>query len=294
MKTNRLLTYSLGVMTLLFSISAIAQKKKLPVVNPYAEDARNLVIDGNDYASNDAFSKAESSYRQAIGLDPASVPAKYNAGNNYYTKEKYEESIVSHLKAAQVATTKQEKHKAFHNLGNAHYQKEDWGAAVEAYKNALRNDPTDDETRYNLMLAKKEEEQNGGGGGGGGDDDNQEEDNNQDQDKNEEDKDGEGDKKEGEDGEKQETDDEGEEKEEDGEKKEDENGDPEDKDKEQPGGEGENEQEQPQQQQPQQGQLSPQQIKNLLEAMRNEEQKTQEKINARKQKGAKVKTEKDW
>lgn len=293
MKTKRLITYSISVMALLFSIVAVAQNKKPPVENPYAEDARNLVIDGNEFASEDAFAKAESSYRQAIGLDPASVPAKYNAGNNYYTNEKYDESIVSHLKSAQVATTKKEKHKAFHNLGNAHYQKEDWGAAVEAYKNALRNDPTDDETRYNLALAKKEEEKNGGGGGGG-DDDQKEDDQNQDKDKNEENKDGEGDKKEGEDGEEQETDDEGEEKEEEGEKKEDEDGKEQEKEKEQPGGEGEDKKEQPQQPQPQQGQLSPQQIKNLLEAMRNEEQKTQEKINARKQKGAKVKTEKDW
>ena len=42
------------------------------------------------------------------------------------------------------------------------------------------------------------------------------------------------------------------------------------------------------------GQLSPQQIKNLLEAMNNQEQKVQEKMNAEKQKGVKVKTEKDW
>ena len=293
MKTKRIITHTLGIMLLLFSISAVAQSKKSPVTNPYTEEARNLVIDGNEYASQNAFAKAESSYRQAIGLDPDSVPAKYNAGNNYYNKEKYDESIVSHLKAAQVATTKKEKHKAFHNLGNAHYQKEDFSAAVEAYKNALRNDPTDNETRYNLALAKKEEEQNGGGGGGG-DDEDQEEDKNQDKEKNEKNKDGEGDKKEGDEGDEKETDDEGEEKDKEGEKKEDDNGNPDDKEKEQSGGEGEDEKKQPQQQQPQQGQLSPQQVKNLLEAMRNEEQKTQEKINARKQKGVKVKTEKDW
>lgn len=293
MKTKTIYTYALSLVAILFSVSGLAQKKKVPE-NPFSEEARNLVIDGNDFASEDAFTKAESSYRQAIGLDPSSVPAKYNSGNNYYTHEKYDESIVSHLKSAQVATTKQEKHKAFHNLGNAYYQKEDYTAAVEAYKNALRNNPTDDETRYNLALAKKEEEQNGGGGGGGGDDDQEEEDQNEDQGKNEENKDGEGDKKEGEDGEKQETDDEGEEEENEGERKEDENGEEQEKEKEQPGDKGEEQEKKPQQQQPQQGQLSPQQVKNLLEAMRNEEQKTQEKINARKQKGAKVKTEKDW
>ena len=47
-------------------------------------------------------------------------------------------------------------------------------------------------------------------------------------------------------------------------------------------------------QQPQQGKLSPQQVKNLLEAMNNEEKKVQDKINAKKAKGVKIKTEKDW
>ena len=48
------------------------------------------------------------------------------------------------------------------------------------------------------------------------------------------------------------------------------------------------------QQQPVPGKLSPQQIKSLLEAMNNEEKKIQDKINAKKQKGAKVKSNKDW
>ena len=84
MKTKKPITYIVGVVALLFSITVVAQKKKAPE-NPYAEEARNLVIEGNGYASENAFAKAESSYRQAIGLDPSSVSAKYNAGNNYYT-----------------------------------------------------------------------------------------------------------------------------------------------------------------------------------------------------------------
>ena len=40
--------------------------------------------------------------------------------------------------------------------------------------------------------------------------------------------------------------------------------------------------------------MSPQQVRNLLEAMNNQEQKVQEKMNAEKQKGVIIKTEKDW
>ncbi len=278
-----------------FSLIVSAQSKKQAPINPYADTARELVLNGNGHLSENAFAKAEVAYREAISLDPTSVPAKYNAGNNYYVNEKYEESTASLVKASEVAQTKKEKHKAFHNLGNALYQQENWEGAVEAYKNALRNNPTDEETRYNLMLAKKEKDKNGGGGGGGDDEnENQDKEENQDKDQNEKDKDGEGDEKESDDGEKKETDDEGEEKEDKGDQKEDENGKPEDKNKEESSDKGEEKKEQPKQQAPQPGQLSPQQVRSLLEAMRNEEQKTQEKINAKKQKGAKIKTEKDW
>ena len=60
--------------------------------------------------------------------------------------------------------------------------------------------------------------------------------------------------------------------------------------------EGKGDKEKKEQQKPQQqpGQLSPQQIKNLLEAMNNQEQKVREKINAQKVKGAKQQTDKDW
>ena len=45
---------------------------------------------------------------------------------------------------------------------------------------------------------------------------------------------------------------------------------------------------------PRPNQLTPEQIKQLLEAMNNEENKTQKKLNAEKAKGKKIKQEKDW
>ena len=47
-------------------------------------------------------------------------------------------------------------------------------------------------------------------------------------------------------------------------------------------------------QKPKPNQLTPEQIKQLLEAMNNEENKTQKKLNAEKAKGKKIKQEKDW
>ena len=197
--------------------------------------------------------------------------------------------MTRYLQAAEVATTKAEKHKAYHNLGNAFYQQKDYKKAVEAYKNALRNDPTDEETRYNLALAKKEEEKNGGGG-----DDNKD-DQNKDQNEDQKDQNGEGDDKESDDGKPKDQDGEGDQEKDKGEDKKDDKGEPKDEngDQKDKGDQGDQKKEQPQPQ-PGQGQLSPQQVKSLLEAMKNEENKVQDKINAQKVKGAKVKTDKDW
>ena len=58
---------------------------------------------------------------------------------------------------------KKEKHRAFHNIGNTLMQNKKCREAVEAYKNALRNNPSDEESRYNLALAKECAKEQGGG-----------------------------------------------------------------------------------------------------------------------------------
>ena len=251
-----------------------AQEKKLQNANSYVFEANDL-IENNDFVS------AEMKYREAISEKAEYVAGSYNLGNSYYYEGSYDEALFRHTQAAENATSKADKHKAFHNIGNILMQRKLCREAVEAYKNALRNDPSDDETRYNFALAKecaeqqedeeKQQEQEG---------EKENEDENKDQ--NEEEKNEDEQKKEGED-EKKEGDD-----------KKDEQGKPKDEEKkDQKGDQGKNKDQQGQPK-PREGQLSPQQIKNLLEAMNNQEQKVQQKINAKKQKGTPVKSEKDW
>lgn len=274
-----------------FSQEDATEKNADPKVNeqdnPALKEAQNFVAEGNAELEVNDFALAETAYRKAVAKDPANLSAKYNMGNNYYKNEKFAEGMSRYAQAIEVATTKEEKHQAFHNLGNALYKQKDFKKAVEAYKNALRNDPTDEETRYNLALAKKEDEKNGGGG----DDDKDKKDDKKDQDKDK--KDDKGDEKEGDDGKPKEQDDKGDQKKDQGDDKED-KGKPDDKKGDQKKPEDGDGEQQPQQPQPGEGQLSPQQVKSLLEAMKNEENKVQDKMNAKKAKGAKVKTDKDW
>lgn len=81
--------------------------------------------------------------------------AEYNLGNTIYKNKKYSEAITNYKKATELAKTNIEKHKAFHNLGNAYMQDKNYQSAVEAYKMALKSNPNDEKTRYNLALAKE-------------------------------------------------------------------------------------------------------------------------------------------
>ena len=239
--------------------------------------SNTYVYKGNSHFNN-SFLEAEKNYRMALSEMPSNTKGAYNLGNAYYNAELYDEALARLLEAARKGT-KLEKHRAYHNIGNVLMQDKQCKKAVEAYKNALRNDPKDEESRYNLAIAQecaKEE-------GGGSDDDQEEKEENQDQQKKDE--------------EKKDSDKEQDEEEKNKDKGEEEDrsnkGEDEKKENSQPQDKGD-ESSDTKKPEPQAGKLSPQQIKNLLEAMNNEEKKVQEKVNASKKKGIKVKSDKDW
>ena len=200
------------------------------------------------------FEEAEKNYRIAIDDSSNDLRAAYNLSNKYYNEGLYDEAISRQIQATILASNKSEKHSAFHNLGNSFMKKEMCSDAILAYKNALRNNPDDDETRYNLALAKKCEE----------DQDNE---NNNDQDNENDDQDNENNDQEN--------------------KSNDKNN----KENQNNNQEGNDEKNKPKKQSPK---LSSQQIKNLLKATENAEKKVQAKVNENKKEGKIVISEKDW
>lgn len=271
---------AIGLSPKSFAQQTKEQKKELKAAQNYLSEAQQAL-------QEEKFASAEADYRKAISLNPKSETAKYNLGTAYYGKDLNAEAMLRFKQAAQTANTKAEKHKAFHNLGNTFMNAKKYQEAVEAYKNALRNNPNDDETRYNLALAKDMLEKNPPPP--------QDEDNKDQKDK--KDQKDQKDKQDQQDQDKQNNEgDKGDQKEDQdkGDQNQDKKEGDKDKDQGQPEKPKDEKGDKPQQQQPVPGQLSPQQVKSLLEAMNNEERKTQEKINAEKQKGTKIKTDKDW
>ena len=270
------LSYSLKnfglILFLLASISGSAQEEAAQI-----SLSNNYVFEGNSLV-NENFIEAEKKYRLGVSAKQNNAAGSYNLGNAYYKSELYDEAMLRHLEAVNNSGLKLEKHKAYHNIGNTLMQQKRCKEAVSAYKNALRNSPSDDESRYNLALAQECAKEQGDGKG----EDKNKDENKDDKENSDENKDNEEKNKDkgGEDEEKKEGDD----KEDEDGKPKDDNGNQNDKDPNKDKG----------QPKPQPGKMSPQQVKNLLEAMNNEEKKVQEKMNASKTKGVKIQTEKDW
>ncbi len=263
------------IFAFLFSISSFAQEDEKVI-----RKANNLLSEAQQNLQKNRFTAAEAEYRKAISLNPKTETGKYNLGTAYYGKEKNAEAMYRFKQAAASASNKADKHKAFHNLGNTFMNEKNYQNAVNAYKDALRNNPNDEETRYNLALAKDLLDKNPPAPDEDGDDeaDDQkpQEQDSQDNDDNQEDKDDQDGDQDQEDQGEDKDEKKGDEKEGDKEEKPDEPGD------------------QPQEQQPVPGQLSPEQVESILEAMNNEEKRVQEKMNAEKQRGEKIKSSKDW
>ena len=262
----------------IFSSSCLLQAQEANIINH--------IYEGNGKVEEGAYVAAEKSYRRALSLAPEKSTALHNLGNTHFLAEQFEEASQRFFQTQKFATTKEDKHKAFHNMGNVFMKKKEYQKAVEAYKNALRNNPSDNETRYNYALAKEllenkkppEEEEK--------DDKEKDQDKDQkDQDKDQKDQKGDQENKDEKDSNKEVDE---------GDKNKDE-GDPKNQ-----GNKNKQEEDQlnnesgKKKKAPKNGQLSPQQVQSLLEAMNNQEKKVQDKVNAKKVKGLPVRGKKDW
>lgn len=266
----RIILFLFGVL-FLTSFSVDAQKKIDST--GLKRQSRKFVREGNKLYKQEKFTDASVQFKKALEKNSVYKKATYNLGNALYQGKNFKEAAPQFDLAAKGAKDKTSKAQSYHNLGNSMMELKKYPEAVEAYKNALRNNPNDDETRYNLAVAKsklEDQKQNKKN------DQKNKEDNKKD--KKEKDDPNNKDKKDGKDKDKKDP------------KKDNDKGD-DDKKKKDPNKDEKKNKKKPK---PKPSKLSPQQLKQLLESLNNEEKKTQKKMNAKKAKGPKVKQEKDW
>jgi len=261
------------ILFLCFSTLVFSQQRNQEELE---REAREDVREGNELYNQLKFKEAEIAYKKGLSKNPNYPTASYNLGNSIYQQDRNKEAVSQFELVEKTFKEKPSKAEAYHNMGNSFMKEKQYEKAVEAFKNSMRNNSKDEETRYNLAMAqellKKQEQDNKDNK------DNKEDNKDKKDDKNKDQKDKEG-------GDKEKKEDENKDKDK-GKDKEDDKGDQKkDQDK---------KDEEKKDQKPKPNQLSPEQIKQLLEAMNNEENKTQKKLNAQKAKGKKIKQEKDW
>jgi len=230
-----------------------------------AQEGKDHIREGNRSYNKGEVEKAGEYYEKALSVDPKDEKAIFNLGDALYRQEKYAEAAEQFEMATAAIENVEERAKAWHNYGNSMLQAGDFQKSVNAFKNALKADPSDDDTRYNLAYAQQkllQEQQQ------------------QKQDQENDDKEDKEDKDE----EKEKSD---QDKENDEQKDDNEDGEPDPKDQDQ-------EDDKNKQPQPSEQNISKEDAERLLNALNNEEKDVQNKVRKKKMKVGVVKVEKDW
>lgn len=163
MKYNKFTFLLASIVACATMIIASCSKSDGPVA-PTAQSTkaeRNFIREGNRLFADENYADAEIAYSKALQANPASATAAYNMGLAI-AKQATEgdttglaqraDSLFNH--AAQLTQDKKLKSMAYYNMGNLSYNNQQYDRAIQAYQNALRNVPTDDEARYNLRMAQ--------------------------------------------------------------------------------------------------------------------------------------------
>jgi tetratricopeptide (TPR) repeat protein len=118
-----------------------------------AQNANSTIRRGNDAYNNKKFKDAEIDYKSAVTKDAKSFAGNYNLGNAYYKQDNMEEAGKQYMQSAGTTKDAVEQSKAYYNLGNTYLKQEKFQESVDAYKMALRQNPKDEDARYNLAYA---------------------------------------------------------------------------------------------------------------------------------------------
>lgn len=120
-----------------------------------AQTDRNLIRQGNRAFKSQKWAVAETQYRKAIFKNQKNPQAIYNLGCALMAQQKDSMAIQQFTNAAQLETNRLRRAASYHNMGVIMQNHREYAQAIEYYKMALRCNPQDNETRYNLALCKK-------------------------------------------------------------------------------------------------------------------------------------------
>ena len=138
--------YILSMFLLVGTVHGLAQNKT----------DRNYLRSGNKLYNDSLFIKAEVDYRKALEINPKSTDAMFNLANALLMQQKAQEAMEQYESVSKIEKDKEKLAQIYHNMGVILQSSKQLPQCIEAYKESLRNNPKDDETRYNLALAQKQ------------------------------------------------------------------------------------------------------------------------------------------
>lgn len=137
--------------------SAILALMLVSAIPTQAQSDRSNIREGNRLFRSGKHADSEVSYRKAMEKNPRNPQAAYNLGNALFAQKKDSAAVVAYQSGVQLETSAIRKAMGYHNMGVVCQSHKMFSEAIEAYKNALRLNPKDDEARYNLELCKKQQ-----------------------------------------------------------------------------------------------------------------------------------------
>jgi tetratricopeptide (TPR) repeat protein len=128
-------------------------------IDTNAQNEKVLIIKGNEAYEKKEYDNAITQYQQAVVKNPADPTANYNMGNALYKKNKNDEAVQAYDEAISKADNKTDKSKSFYNKGVVLQNNKKISECIEAYKNALKLNPQDEDARQNLQKALQQQMQ---------------------------------------------------------------------------------------------------------------------------------------
>ena len=129
----------------------------------FSQKENGLLRQGNRNFDKGDYKEAEKDYRKALELNKESVKGQFNLLAAVYKSNNFEESAKIYSNLAGNNVDRETRSKIFHNLGNSLLQSKEYEKSILAYKNALMDDPKNNDTKYNLeyakMMLKKQQQQ---------------------------------------------------------------------------------------------------------------------------------------
>jgi tetratricopeptide (TPR) repeat protein len=124
-----------------------------------AQQERKFIRQGTNQYKEDKYVDSEIAYRKALEKDPKSYEAKFNLADALYKQKKIDESLKILEDLEKTQSDPNRLSQLYHNKGNIYFAANKLDESITNYKKALKYNPNDNQTRYNLIAAQKMKQQ---------------------------------------------------------------------------------------------------------------------------------------